>query len=160
MRPQRVRPRLGGLAGTIAAVVVVAVLAACSPDAPPDVVVSNPAVGATDGTVAAMYLDFENRGGDDAVVAATCACAGEVTLHVTDNSDGRSMMVDTDVLELPSGARVEMWPAGSHVMLERLVAPLVDGTSLEVSLEFERSEDRTVEVPIVALQSLVDRIPS
>ena len=131
---------------------------ACSPGGAPDVIVSDPALGATGSEVAAMYLDFSNRGGDDAVVAASCTCAEEVTLHITDHAGGRSKMVDADVLELPAGAEVRMGPAGSHVMLEQLTVPLQVGGSVEVTLEFERSDPRTIQVPIVELASLNDRI--
>lgn len=156
----RVRPTL------LTAVLLTAVLltaaalsSACSPGGAPDVVVTDPALGATESEVAAMYLDFANRGGgDDAVVAASCTCAGEVTLHITEHAEGRSKMVDADVLELPAGAEVRMGPAGSHVMLEQLTMPLRVGGSVEVTLEFERSDPRTIQVPIVELASLNDRI--
>lgn len=138
--------------------VVVAVGPACSEEGSPDVIVTDPALGATGSEVAAMYLDFSNHGGDDAVVAASCTCAEEVTLHITDHAGGRSKMVDADVLELPAGAEVRMGPAGSHVMLEQLTVPLHVGGSVEVTLEFERSDPRTIQVPIVELASLNDRI--
>ena len=67
-------------------------------------------------------------------------------------------MLVRERLDLPGGTEVPMSPAGSHVMLEGLSAPLEEGTSVEVTLEFDRSRPRVVEVPVVALTSLLDRV--
>jgi copper(I)-binding protein len=120
---------------------------------------SDAAIGATDSTIAAMYLTVSNQGdGADALVAAKCSCAGAITLHLTDDSDGISRMVGTDRLEIEPGGSVTLDPAGSHLMLERLRNPLVEGTTVEVRLEFDRSEPHTIEVPVVGLASLAERV--
>jgi len=124
-----------------------------------DLELSNAAIGETSSSIAAMYLTVANRGaGDDALVGATCECAGEVTLHVTEEDGGLSKMVGTDRLELGADSTVELQPAGSHLMLERLEAPLVAGDTVTVVVAFERSPQMTLEVPVVGLASLAERV--
>lgn len=117
------------------------------------------AVGATPGTSAALYLELTNDGGeDDALVGASCACAAAASLHVTEDRGGISIMVGADELALPAGGALQLDPGRSHVMLEELTEPLEAGDRVEVRLEFERSPDMTLEVPVVAPEELAERV--
>ena len=141
------------------AVSTAALLAACGGSGTPDVVVRDAAIGATRGDLAALYAVLENRGdGDDAVVAATCTCAARVTLHGSDGEEGFSMMVRTEQLDVPAGATTRLDPGGSHLMLDGMGEPLVEGDRVQVEIELERGAPISLEVPVVAPQELSERV--
>jgi periplasmic copper chaperone A len=151
--------RAAVLAVAVAVALVVAVTACGGgPDGTADIELTDAAVGATTSAIAAMYLTVTNHGdGRDALVGASCSCAAQVTLHLTEHDGGLAKMVDTDRLELEPGASVALDPAGSHLMLEQLDAPLTEGDTVAVVVAFERSPDVTLEVPVVGLASLAER---
>lgn len=120
--------------------------------------VLDPVVGAVPGDSAAVYLSIENSGDDDALVAASCDCAGSTSLHLTEDRDGILLMVAADRLDVPSGETTVLDPGRSHLMLEDLAAPLEAGSSIELTLEFEHGGERTVEVPVVPLDELAERV--
>jgi copper(I)-binding protein len=117
------------------------------------------AVGAGPGTSAALYVELTNDGGqDDSLVDASCACAAATSLHVTEDRGGILVMSGADELAIPAGGTLQLDPGRSHVMLEELAEPLEVGDRVEVRLEFERSEDITLEVPVVAPEELAERV--
>ncbi|MGI9578681.1 MAG: copper chaperone PCu(A)C [Microthrixaceae bacterium] len=116
------------------------------------------AVGANPGDAAALYVELTNDGEDDQLVSARCDCAGKASLHLTEDRDGVLLMVESETIELPSGERETLRPGGPHVMLEDLDAPLTAGSTVEVTLGFENAEDIVIDVPVVALEDLAERV--
>lgn len=51
-------------------------------------------------------------------------------------------------LELPAGQTVELEPGGYHIMLLDLAKPLEVGTSITITLTFEKAGEVTVDVPV------------
>ncbi len=51
-------------------------------------------------------------------------------------------------LELPAGQTVELKPGGYHVMLLDLAKPLEVGTTITLTLTFEKAGEVTVDVPV------------
>ena len=119
---------------------------------------SNAAVGANPGDSAALYMELTTDGGTDRLVSARCDCAATTSLHVTEDRDGVLLMVPTESMELPAGTTVDLSPGGSHVMLEDLETPLLAGSTVEVTLGFENSPELVLEVPVVALEELAERV--
>ena len=74
---------------------------------------------------------------DDALVKVTSPAASVVEMHQT-TADPSGMMVMQPVPEIPVPAdgMVALAPGGYHLMLIDLVAPLVDGTDVELTLTF------------------------
>lgn len=115
-----------------------------------------------EGGPAAAYLVVENRGpAADALLGASSPIAGSVEVHETfelgagdpaasDGAMGGGMMGmrPVDRLEIPAGGRVELRPGGHHLMLVGLRGPLAPGSSIELTLRFERAGDVTVSVPV------------
>lgn len=122
------------------------------------ITVSDPAVGAVPGESAAVYLTIANRGGDDALVGAECTCADTSSLHVVTDHDGILMMEDTEEVPLPSGSTTVLDPGRSHLMLEGLDDSLEAGGTVTLTLEFAHTPQQTVDVPVVALEELADRV--
>ena len=142
-----------GLLLTLAAV-------ACGTGGSPELSAGQPAVGSTRASTAALYLEVENRGdGDDALVGVSCECAEGASLHLTEDRNGIAIMQATDMLSVPAESVVELRPGGPHIMLEGLRGPLEEGAAIEVGLEFSQSPPMTVEVPVVPLESLAERVP-
>jgi copper(I)-binding protein len=132
----------------------------CGVDDAPGVRVVDPAVGASEGGAAALYLNLTNAGEDEIrLTGARCDCAETTTLHVSEDLDGVVMMTAVESLAVPLDETVELHPGGSHIMLEGLRGPLRAGSTVEVTLEVDRGEPIELEVPVVALESLNERVP-
>ena len=61
---------------------------------------------------------------------------------------GEMEMRPISSLDLPAGEAVALEPGGYHIMLIDLVAPLVAGDTLEVTLTFERAGEQVVTVTV------------
>lgn len=59
-------------------------------------------------------------------------------------SSGEMAMRPIDSLELPAGEAVALEPGGYHIMLIDLVAPLEAGSTIDVTLTFEKAGEQVV----------------
>ena len=102
-------------------------------------------------TVGAVYLTLRS-GDDDALVAVHVdpAIAGGAAVHetMTEGSDGMMTMTPVSALALPPGDDVVLDPGGDHVMLTDLAAPLTDGETFPIELEFRDHAPVTVTVVV------------
>ena len=57
-------------------------------------------------------------------------------------------MVPVTEMELVAGEPTVLQPGGLHIMLLGLKAPLEEGSSVDITLDFENAEDMTVAFPI------------
>ena len=57
----------------------------------------------------------------------------------TDAMSGMMSMQEVAAIEVPAGGEVALEPGGYHVMLLDLAAPLADGETVELTLEFEQA---------------------
>ena len=118
----------------------------------------------------AAYLFITGGAEDDALLAASAPeIAPRVEVHETyllDDAgdgmpntdapggpmggDGEAQMGMREVprIEIPAGQEVALEPGGYHVMLMDLPAPLVTGTTFELTLTFEKAGDRIVDVEV------------
>lgn len=100
----------------------------------------------------AIYLTVENRSApDDRIVAAASARCATVVPHLTvvDDAGVASMPgILGDELHLPTGATVAMAPMGLHLMCLGLGAPLEEGATLDVTLDFDLHAPMTVTVAV------------
>ena len=149
---------MNALRSAVALTVSALCCAGCGADVEPHITASNPVAGAVPGDSAAVYVELENSGGDDALIGATCDCDAEISLHVTEDLDGISIMTGADRLDVPTGSTLELDPGGSHLMVQDLKSPLTAGSTIDITLHFERSEDLSVTVPVVPLEDLAERI--
>lgn len=129
-------------------------LASCTPASPPDLHVADAWARATVAgqTSTAAYLTIANRGGSaDRLVAVAGPAPADVSLHETSYEGGVARMrALTNGLELPAGETIALRPAGPHIMIEKLPAPLEPGSSLRLTLRFATSGERAIEVPVRA----------
>lgn len=135
------------------AALVALLAAACSnrPDKPDlqigDAWARATAPGQTSG---AAYMMIVNRGAADRLVAIQTARATTATIHDSRTEGGVMRMRMLGSLPIPAGARVELAPGGTHVMLAPLSAPLTPGETFSLTVRFERAGIMRVPVSVVA----------
>jgi copper(I)-binding protein len=100
--------------------------------------------------VAAVYLTIVGGDVADRLIAAKTDRAAMTQVHAVTESDGMARMREAGRVDVPPHASVVFAPNGLHLMLMDLGAPLVAGQPFVVTLTFERSGTREVEVEVVA----------
>jgi copper(I)-binding protein len=145
---------------TMIALTLVFLLAACGTSAPADsgggIEISSPYAHAADaGGTSAAYMTITNTGGAaDTLLKAACDAAMMVQVMETTMVNDVMSMGEIPSIDLPAGAAVELKPGGYHIMLMELSQPLVEGTTITITLEFEKTGKMTVEVPVKAPGSM------
>ena len=76
--------------------------------------------------------------------------AARVEIHESLLVDGMSRMRPRDSIPVAPGATVKLEPAGLHLMLVGLKAPLVAGTRVPLTLVFRDAGTITVELSVGA----------
>ena len=129
-------------------------LASCSKAGDPDIQIADAWARETVAGQAstAAYMTIRNGGsGDDRLVGVTAPSPAKGMLHANESSGGVSRMREmSSGLAIPAKTSVELKPGGSHVMITGLAAPLPEGAQFDLRLEFEKSGERRVVVPVAA----------
>ena len=127
-------------------------LASCSKGGPPDVRISDAWARETISgqTSAAAYMILKNEGaGDDRLLSVSAEAPAMAMLHSSESSDAIARMRPLDSgLAVPAGATIELKPGATHVMVMGLRAPLNVGDRLKLTMRFEKSGERPVEVRV------------
>lgn len=98
----------------------------------------------------AVYATIVNRGGADRLTGAASERAAMAMLHSNIVEGGVSRMRMLDEVEIPAGSSVALAPGATHVMLDRLTAPLVAGEQVALTLRFANAGPRQVSATVVA----------
>jgi copper(I)-binding protein len=106
-------------------------------------VIADPwAVATVEGVkVSAGYMTVSNPGDiNDRLVSASSPAAGKTELHIMETADGvMKMRMAGDGIATPAGGTVNLAPGGAHLMFLDLPAALKDGTTIPVTLTFEKA---------------------
>jgi len=97
---------------------------------------------------AAYFIVDNTQGQDDRLLSAEADIAERVELHTHLMDDDVVMMRKLDTVEVPAGQTVAFQPGGLHIMFIGLQAPLVEGETFPLTLNFEQAGTVTVEVAI------------
>ncbi len=101
----------------------------------------------------AAYLTVLNGTDEDVILASaevSDEVAEELTMHETVDDDGILRMVGKpEGFVIPPGKALALEPGGKHIMLENLGEPLVEGSSYELTLNFDGADSQTVNVPVL-----------
>ena len=91
--------------------------------------------------VAGGFMTVVNTtGAEDRLLRASSPVAKEVQIHNTTMDEGvMRMRPMADGVAIPAGGRVEFKPRALHLMFMGLQAPIAAGTTVPVTLEFERA---------------------
>ncbi len=136
------------------------VLAACA-GGESDVEVGAARAGVPAGGASQIVVEVANTGdGDDELLRASSPAAAAVEVHRTEIEDGRATMTELDGVTIPAGETVAFQPGGLHLMMVLPDETVAEGGTFSLTLHFDRSGERTVEVEVVPIAQLVDETPA
>jgi len=102
-------------------------------------------------TVAAVYLTLDNSGGTaDRLLSVSTDVAERPEVHTTVHDGDVVRMRRTEPLDIAAGERIAFGPGGRHLMLMGLKAPLVQGSRITVTLQFEKAGPVSFQVDVLA----------
>ena len=101
--------------------------------------------GATSG---AAYFTLVNSGSAADSLVGVSTPAGQAGVHSTEMSAGVMRMRPVERLEIAADATVTLKPGGDHVMVTGLKQPLTEGMTFPMTLAFEKSGQKLVEVSV------------
>jgi copper(I)-binding protein len=97
----------------------------------------------------AVYLRLVNAGNEaDQLLGGESPVAVAVEVHKTTMAEGVMKMEPIPSLEIPAKGEVQLEPGGLHVMLIELNEPLGPGDTLPITLRFEKSGEKKLEVKV------------
>ena len=133
-------------------------LAACSaPSATtggPDITVESPWARSSPkmAEAGAAYMILTNSGSEsDRLLSVSTEAAEVVEFHesfMDENQVMKMRPIEGGVIEVPAGSSVELKPGGMHLMLIKLVSPLEEGTQISLMLNFEKTGEMSVQLPV------------
>lgn len=87
------------------------------------------------------FVTIVNKGEEaDRLIDARSAAAGMVQLHeMAMSNDVMTMRHLENGIEIPAGESVTLAPGGLHIMFMQVKAPFIEGTSVPVTLTFEKA---------------------
>lgn len=86
---------------------------------------------------------------DDRLTGGSTPRAGSLQVHEMKTENGMMKMAElTGGLPLPAGQAVALAPGGNHLMLIGLTAPLVDGETVPLTLQFASAPAITVQAQV------------
>ena len=99
------------------------------------------------------FVTIVNTGStDDRLVSASSPAAAFVQLHTMTMKDGVMVMREMESgIDIPAGKAVALKPGGLHIMFIDAEKPFVEGETVPVTLNFEKSGTITLELPVAAL---------
>ena len=134
------------LAVALAALLV----ASCAPRGTPAIEVKEAWAGATPpgATSGAAFFTLVNSGSAADSLVGVSTPAGNAGVHSTEMAAGVMRMRPVERLEIAAGATVTLKPGADHVMVTGIKQPLTAGTTFPLTLAFEKSGQKLVEVSV------------
>lgn len=143
------------VSGFVLFLLLAGLLAACQPAAAPALSIEStmgkPSIKMP--TAGAMFMKINNTGSAaDKLLSGESSACDSIEVHETVmKSDGTMGMNLLDKpLEIPAGSQVELKSGGLHIMCILKNEQFVPGATIELKLNFEKSGQMTVSIPIVA----------
>jgi hypothetical protein len=137
---------------TVAACAIAAALLAGSCSSASDEITVEDPWGRASPMVAAsgaFYMTINGGAEDDRLVAAESAACGTVEIHETVMQDDVMKMQHLpDGIEIPAGGAAVLEPGGLHIMCIDKLQDFTAGSTIAVTLEFEKAASQTVEAEI------------
>jgi len=123
-------------------------LTACQAEPAPLVTVSESTVIALPSS-AAVYFTWINSGGRDRLLSVAAEGVGRASLHETSmDGDIMRMRAIDGGIEIPARGRVRLSANAKHVMIQDLARPLATGSSVRLTLRFERQGEVAINAPV------------
>ncbi|WP_294930644.1 copper chaperone PCu(A)C [uncultured Paracoccus sp.] len=103
---------------------------------------------------AVFYVEIRNEGETaDRLTGIETPVAAMPMLHRTVVEDGVASMPHAEAIEIPAGETVGLAPGGHHGMLMGLTAPLTEGESFPVTLQFERAGAVEIDTRVLSIRA-------
>jgi periplasmic copper chaperone A len=135
---------------------LIALLTACG-GGEPAIEVGEARAATPAGGASQVVVDVVNRGdGADTLVGVETPAAAAVEIHRTVVEEGRATMTELEELEIPAGETIRFRPGSLHLMLVVPDETVAEGGTFPLTLRFDHSGTRTVEVEVVPLADLAD----
>lgn len=100
---------------------------------------------------AAAYMNITNgTGRADALLGVETDVAASPEIHESTEENGMMVMRPVERIEIPVGGTVELKPGGYHVMLIGLTRELEVGSTIDLTLKFEKAGDVKVKAEVRA----------
>ncbi len=100
----------------------------------------------------AVFMEITNRSPvADRLIGASTDVSEIVELHTHIHENGNIAMRQVEAMEVAGGGLLVLEPAGNHVMLMGLKAPLEVGQSVPLTLHFEQAGDIKADAIIQSL---------
>jgi copper(I)-binding protein len=100
------------------------------------------------GAVGAAYLEIENPSSTADRLLSLASTVGTAEVHEMKMDGDVMRMRKIASLEIPAHATIRFAPGGFHVMLTHLEHPLAAGEHFQLHLQFERTGEVDVDVPV------------
>lgn len=85
----------------------------------------------------------------DRLVGARAAVAERMELHTMAMEGNVMRMREVPAIDVPAGGTVKLAPGGLHLMFMGLKQPLANGSTVPVTLRFEKAGEMTVELKVM-----------
>ena len=103
----------------------------------------------------AVFLTIKNNGAQaDRLIAVKSAVAKKTGLHQSLMEGGLMKMRPAGAIEVPAGGMVMLKPGSYHVMFMGLKAPLKKGTSIALTLVFEKAGEIEVMAQVMKIGAM------
>ena len=109
----------------------------------------------TRATTAAAYMTVINTGRSaDRLLSADTPVAQTVQFHKESEENGISRMRALSSVEIDPGAKVVFKPSDMHMMMTGLKAPLKEGGTFPLTLQFEKAGKVEITVPVAKVGAM------
>ncbi len=92
-----------------------------------------------EGRPGAVFLNIDNKGSDDRLIAASSALSGRVELHSHTMDNGVMKMRPVEAIEIPANSRTELKSGGYHIMMFDVQTMPEKGSTVPLTLTFENA---------------------
>jgi copper(I)-binding protein len=117
-----------------------------------DIEIVNPFMRAAPmaGGTGAAFMTIKNHGGADRLLAAEAGISKNVELHTHVKDGDVFRMRKVESLAVASHGTAELKPGGDHIMFIGLNEPVKEGSTVALTLTFEKAGKMMVNVPVQA----------
>lgn len=96
----------------------------------------------------AAFFVINNHGAEDRLIGAEAGISKSVELHTHVKDGDVFRMRKVNSIVVPTHGTVELKPGGDHVMFIGLNAPVKEGTTVQLTLIFEKAGKVVVDLPV------------
>ena len=106
--------------------------------------------------ISAAFMDVHNNASTPvAIVNAESSVAQSVELHSNSLTNGKMQMRRIEQIDLPAKETTQLQPGGLHIMLIGLNQPLVEGSTIDLSIQLSDGTTEALELPVEQIMPMM-----